>query len=545
VLKSAPVTVTIWVSNDPIAVEDVYEFYPGVPLLVAPANGVLANDFDPTGAGLTAQFVGGSGLVTLYPDGSFLFNSPPSRTGTPITFQYRALLTNGTASAPVTVTLLPLLGPATPPKLVLTELTFSGGTDVIPDNAGEARKPFQAPQWKNAKGDGVIDTAAGDQAAPYSYVQGTTATIAAKFTATDPKLAKLKSLTMLGVLFSKDKSDPLLMSVQAEAEGDGAGHFVLKATKTTGANFPSMVGKINPLLITWDYSTDGGGHYDLDVTRSRNVVYLTLNTPQKPKDTMFQTPLDIGCTQGAGATKNADLIAQNGGLWKYFATGKVRRASDGAFLTYYNDWSTMNCDISKLLETSDGQCMTWAQMFAYALRCQGMDNSTVNIVGFKPSSPVKRTFLVNAWNPAGGAKPPYKDFPKVSGDFLAWRQAGVKADGTSNGKYLVAAGEPAFEFTYAGAKSQNNPIPAADFNCHFVVEIKNGVATTYYDPSYGNVYANPGAAALTAVAGFAEIKFTPAPASTPYYEITPVTTTKEGALAPGVPTLNNYITFKY
>ena len=181
----------------------------------------------------------------------------------------------------------------------------------------------------------------------------------------------------------------------------------------------------------------------------------------------------------------------------------------------------------------------------YALRCQGIDNTTVNIVGFKPSSPIRKTFLVNTWNPAGGATPPYKDYPKISGDYIAWRQAGVKADGMSNGKYLVAAGEPAFEFTYAGATSQNNPIPAADFNCHFVVEIKDGAATTYYDPSYGNVYANPDVAALKAVAGFAQLRFTPAPASTPYFEITPVTTTKEGALAPGVPTLKNYITFKF
>ena len=139
-------------------------------------------------------------------------------------------------------------GPATPPKLVLTELTFSGGTDVIPDNAGEAKKPFQAPQWKNAKGDGIINTAAGDQAAPYSYVQGTTATIAAKFTAHDPNLAKLKSLTMLGVLFDKDKSEPLLMSIEGDAMGDGAGHFVLKATKTTGANFPNHGRQTRPFV---------------------------------------------------------------------------------------------------------------------------------------------------------------------------------------------------------------------------------------------------------------------------------------------------------
>jgi len=525
VLESPPVTVSIWVTREPVALNDVYEYYPGVPLLVATTNGVLANDFDPSGDGLTAQFAGGSGLVTLYPDGSFLFNSPPSRSGTPITFQYRALLTNGTASAPATVTLLPLLGPATPPKLVLTELTFSGGTDVIPDKAGKDKQPFQAPQWKNAKGDGVIDTAAGDQAAPYSYVQGTTATIAAKFTAQDPNLAKLKSLTLLGVLFDQDKSEPLLMSVQAQAEGDGAGHFVLKATPTTGATFPNMVGKLNPLLVTWDYSTDNGGHYDLDVTRSRNVVYLTLNKPQKPKQTMFQTPLDLGCTQGAGATNNANLLSPSGGLWKYFATCKVRRASDGAFLTYYNDWGTSYCDLYELLQFGDGQCMTWAQMFTYALRCQGMDNTVANIVGFNRSdvgadllannktpqfrAAIKKGFLVKNWKVAAGATTPYYDYvnitaaPNYNPEF---RQTGVKANGTSNGQYLFNAAQPAPEFTYAGGQSQNNPNPAADFNCHFVVQVKNGATTSYYDPSYGNVYATPDAASAKAVAGYYEYK---------------------------------------
>ena len=56
VLESAPANVTIWVTSDPVAMNEVYEYYPGVPLLVAATNGVLANDFDPTGDGLTAQF---------------------------------------------------------------------------------------------------------------------------------------------------------------------------------------------------------------------------------------------------------------------------------------------------------------------------------------------------------------------------------------------------------------------------------------------------------------------------------------------------------
>jgi len=517
--SSGAALVTIVVTGAPLAMDDVYEYTPGVPLIIGATNGVLQNDFDPTGAGLAAEFYGGSGLVSLQPDGSFTFQSPSVPPGgAPITFQYEALV-GGVYSLPATVTLLAAV-PAAVPPMVLQEVTFSGGTDVLPDNAGAFDKPFKAPQWSDADGSGVIDPAKGEHAYPYSYVQGGTATIAAKFLANDASLKKLKNAKLLGVLFDKDKADPLLMSVQADAENDGAGHFIVKPTVTTGAKFETMVGKLAPLLIVWEYSTDKGAHY-YPCGASTNVVYLTLAAPKNPGQSMFQTPLEIGCTQGAGATNNAAFLAQNGAVWKYFETRKVKRATDGAGLTYYNDWGTVHCNLFQLLADpkGDGQCNTFAELLRAIFRAQGMDNTVVTLTGLENKF-VGKSFFVNKWNVVGGVKPRYINVIQ-SADPLRQTGAGL-------GAYLWE-NPPAPQFTYAGGASQNNANPAANFDCHYIVKVVNGASTYYYDPSYGSVYNNETDTEKKAVAAYVSIvtKTIPAPPAAggvnyDFYVITPV-----------------------
>ncbi|HVM47711.1 MAG TPA: Ig-like domain-containing protein [Candidatus Acidoferrum sp.] len=491
ILVSAPVTVEIVVSAAPVAVDDVYVYTPGVPLVIGSTNGVLQDDFDPSGGGLTAQLLTGSPLVALNPDGSFLFLSPSGPpSGSPITFQYRALLTNGLPSLPAVVTLLAAGPPAAPapPKLALQEVTFSGGTDVLPDNSGAFNKPFAAPHWKDDNGDGIIDTTKGEHAYPYSYVQGKKAKIAAKFMVNDPALAKLKTIKVIGALFSKDTSNPLLMGVTADARMDGGG-FVIDATETLGS-FDPEVAKLAPLLIVWEYSTDKGAHY-YPCGSSRNTVYITLGAPQSPTRTMFQTALEIGCGKGAGATKQAQILAQDKAVWKYFVTRQVQRLSDATDLTYYNDWSTRNCVLYKLLQTSDGQCMTWAELLTAVFRAQGMDNTQATIKGIRRKDSASKGFLVNTWTPKAGATTPYYDTTTATITIGADTFFQPRKPGAGKGEYLWDVVE---EFKYTSAASQNNttpaqPGPAADFNCHFVVKVVNGSTTACYDPSYGNVYA--------------------------------------------------------
>ncbi|MES2708277.1 MAG: Ig-like domain-containing protein [Verrucomicrobiota bacterium] len=107
--SSPPATVTLNVSavNDlPFAANDSYAGDPGVPFVVTPAQGVLANDSDAdTGAVLTAQLVTppSGATLTLNPDGSF---SLTAAIGGVYTFTYRAKdETSQSAIAAVTVAL--------------------------------------------------------------------------------------------------------------------------------------------------------------------------------------------------------------------------------------------------------------------------------------------------------------------------------------------------------------------------------------------------------------------------------------------------------
>lgn len=105
--SSLPATVTITIApvNDaPTAIADSYPVDPGQTLLVAAAQGVLANDSDVDGNAITAVLVTSpaSGTLTLNPDGSFQF--VPAGSGV-VTFTYRA--NDGTLnSATTTVTLI-------------------------------------------------------------------------------------------------------------------------------------------------------------------------------------------------------------------------------------------------------------------------------------------------------------------------------------------------------------------------------------------------------------------------------------------------------
>jgi FtsP/CotA-like multicopper oxidase with cupredoxin domain len=103
--NTATVTITVTPTNDgPIAVADAYDAVVGQMLSVA-APGVLANDVDADGDGLTATQTGVAppGALTLNPDGSFDY-TPVGAIGAEETFDYVA--NDGTVdSLPATVTI--------------------------------------------------------------------------------------------------------------------------------------------------------------------------------------------------------------------------------------------------------------------------------------------------------------------------------------------------------------------------------------------------------------------------------------------------------
>ncbi len=108
---TATVTITVTPTNDaPVAVNDAYNV-PQDGVLNVAAPGVLDNDSDPDGDGLTAELIAATGpdngLLTLNPDGSFDYTPDPGFNGDD-GFSYRALDGNGGAApAQVLITVDP------------------------------------------------------------------------------------------------------------------------------------------------------------------------------------------------------------------------------------------------------------------------------------------------------------------------------------------------------------------------------------------------------------------------------------------------------
>ena len=106
--NTATVTITITAANDaPIAQNNTYSTQEDTPLTVGVSTGVLANDYDVEGTGLTAIWLRGpgNGLVTLNQDGSFTYTPDPNFFGVD-TFYYQVtdgLLQSGEAMVQITV----------------------------------------------------------------------------------------------------------------------------------------------------------------------------------------------------------------------------------------------------------------------------------------------------------------------------------------------------------------------------------------------------------------------------------------------------------
>ncbi|MBN1967577.1 MAG: tandem-95 repeat protein, partial [Anaerolineae bacterium] len=105
---STPAAVTITVIRPnavPVAVADAYSVTAGIPLVVSPLEGVLANDTDADGDALSAQLVENvtHGVLTLLANGGFTYTPGAGFVGED-SFTYRASDGRDT-SAPVEVTL--------------------------------------------------------------------------------------------------------------------------------------------------------------------------------------------------------------------------------------------------------------------------------------------------------------------------------------------------------------------------------------------------------------------------------------------------------
>ncbi len=100
-----PITDPIVVNSAPVGTADSYTVAKGSKLVVTAANGVLKNDSDKDGDGLSAALVKGpaKGTLSLKADGSFTYTPPTKYVGT-VSFTYRASDGDATSAA-TTVTI--------------------------------------------------------------------------------------------------------------------------------------------------------------------------------------------------------------------------------------------------------------------------------------------------------------------------------------------------------------------------------------------------------------------------------------------------------
>lgn len=519
-LLSQPATVTINVSSVPVGVNDVYVYTPGLSLTATATNGVLENDFDPAsgGPGLTAQLVPGSltggTLAYFNSDGSFSFVPPAGPSNPPITFEYKAYDASlGSFSAPTLVTLLVMAGPeapagpvvpAGPAAVKLVSVTFSGGTDVLPDDSGKFNAPFSKPHWTS-----------GGTANPYSYVISAPMTIDAEV----KTAGGLKGGTLTGTLYMSGAVDPTskIGTVSKTFDKTDTPQFLgATAVKLAPGTVAELLlpdtYKYDTLLIDWTYTSATGGVQDCG--QSKNIIYLTSAKPVEPGKTMFQTVLEIA-NKASSSKRVASVLSADGGVWKYFVSRNVQLLSPPKpkDLTYYSDWFTRNCILYQLLAKNDAQCMTFAELLTAVYRTQGITDGDAApapaqyavIVKAKPIAGKPDGFLVKTWTPAPKATSPYFNESSHTVAVGLDRYYNPRAGAAGAGMYSwdpPAAGGINPEFIYGGGTGQNNASPAANFNCHFIVKVVNGANTTYFDPSYGNTYTGANSMESTAVAGY-------------------------------------------
>ena len=131
--STAVVTVTINpVDDDPVAVNDSYNVSHGGTLTVAAGAGVLINDSDPEGLGISAVLATdvSKGTLTLNANGSFTYTNDGSVSGaTTDSFTYMAKDPGNNTSAPATVTLNVADENAAPPVVTVAGPEF-GATGV-------------------------------------------------------------------------------------------------------------------------------------------------------------------------------------------------------------------------------------------------------------------------------------------------------------------------------------------------------------------------------------------------------------------------------
>jgi len=282
---------------------------------------------------------------------------------------------------------------------------------------------------------------------------------------------------------------------------------------------PSTVAFINPLIITWEVSSDGGDTWTSAGTSS-NRVYVVLHVPFSPVESV----LNLSCTWATGLSSDADIMAA---IWSHLSGANeiIRRKPvdgynnpDGVQITYWippgSPQTSVGQSIAEMLTNpyGRGSCIAWSELFQYLGAVQGIQG--ISLVDIFPKTPGDSGFLIKQWNfgkhirtgqngicdttatgddvqilAVGQASPDAPCIGPGPNGTLDTTSANddVIADGMNVGNsfpYFVYGdnapnGDVADQF---GVPGQGNPNPPGGFLTHTIVDYNN----KFYDPSYGH-----------------------------------------------------------
>ena len=341
---------------------------------------------------------------------------------------------------------------------------------------------YSAPHYYDYDINGRIDGAL-ERDFPVCYVRNTTMMLAADIAFAPSETAGGFFVKAVG---PENISLPPIMGTYSQG--------IISVPETaTSTNMPDRVCCYDKFVLEWFVSCDGGKTW-VGCGSSENELYCTWAAPKASP--LLQTFVHIGCSAAEGSSGIVgvhDDQIQNM-VWNRFKGRTIKRVGDNKLLTYYGyldgnengvweegvDVDYNDPDRCKptsavnLVLLRNGQCRSWADMYASVLAAQGLrdvNGAEVRIVGLRIKHTVEgfRTsgFAIRNW--LRGAVP-FVEHRIVSFD------AGV--DGLAiPSQLLVDCAVDA-----AGVPGQGtSPNPPSGFGNHFITKI----GMLYYDPSYG------------------------------------------------------------
>lgn len=323
-------------------------------------------------------------------------------------------------------------------KIVLTNMSFSGGWDLTRDTGGV----YPSPHWTTTN------------SSPYLYQRSTQINVTATF--------KVEPSNFPGnIIISGDGPGDFDFTNVTVTASDGLA--VYPATNSIGT-LTNYVDFWNPMQINWTYSIDTSSN--CYAGSSSNMVYVCLTNPVSAP-TLYHTVVHLACSVGH-ATNEEQAVANS---WSQLMNHNFK-TWDGGTLYYYkpgsNFYNTLTT-VLELLSTSNGNCAAWRNLFRDSLMVNDIASSDIKVI-----SP-GQDFLVKDWtygSPSLTNEAAYKwklQFATNTFDMVPVPTNSVYGDITS----------------LSTLEGQNTYPPSEKaFGCHYILLYNN----IYYDPSYGVTY---------------------------------------------------------